>query len=104
MNPFEDNEESNDNIVSNTFEEVSITVWKESKGRKTNTYITGWNLDESTLKDHIKQFKKANGCNGSLKMNEEGSILQFQGDKISDIIEFMEKKGVNKGNITLKGQ
>ena len=55
MNPFEC-----DNEVSNNIEPtiVNITIWKEKRGRKTNTYLTGWNLEEDELKGYIKDFKK----------------------------------------------
>jgi len=103
MNPFEC-----DNEVSNNIEPtiVNITIWKEKRGRKTNTYLTGWNLEEDELKGYIKDFKKKKGCNGSLKEDEEtgGFKLHFQGDKVDDVIEYHKTKGIIDDNITLKGQ
>ena len=103
MNPFECDEES-----TNTLGPVimNITVWKESRGRKTNTYVTGWNLDKDQLKGYIKEFKQKHGCNGSLKddEDEEGYKLHFQGDKIDKVIELMKSKGVDENAISIKGQ
>lgn len=102
MNPFEENE--NMSTISTTAKS-NITIWKESRGRKTNTYITGWNLTQDELKQYLKEFKQTKGCNGSLKNDEsEGFKLHFQGDKIDDFIEFMISKGVDQESITVKGQ
>jgi len=104
MNPFENENDQVTRVLLTT----DITIWKTTKGRKTNTYITGWNIEENELKDYLKVFKRTNGCNGSLKKDEEeggtgGYTLHFQGDKINELIEFMISKGVNKELITLKG-
>tara|TARA_B100001287_G_scaffold262888_1_gene253256 strand:+ start:175 stop:486 length:312 start_codon:yes stop_codon:yes gene_type:complete len=103
MNPFECDAEVSNNLTPTN---QNITVWKESRGRKTNTYVIGWNLEKEDLSRHLKEFKKSKGCNGSLKENDDGDgfKLHFQGDKILEIIDFMESKGVNTDNITLKGQ
>ena len=100
MNPFEKEEETIDIPKEN-----DITIWKENRGRKINTYITGWNIELDELKGYLKEFKQAKGCNGSIKV-EDGKTtkLHFQGDKIDEFIQFMESKGVNKESITLKGQ
>lgn len=103
MNPFEEEEISikpND-VLSSKFD---ITIWKESRGRKTNTYISGWNIKESDLKQHIKDFKKTHGCNGSLKNENDNFVLHFQGDKIDKMYDFIIEKGVEKDMITIKGQ
>lgn len=100
MNPFEEEEET----VS-VPKENNITIWKENRGRKTNTYITGWNIDIDDLKSHLKEFKQSKGCNGSIKIEDDDTYkLHFQGDKIDDFIEFMLSKGIDKDTITIKGQ
>ena len=103
MNPFEENE-SVPTISTSTEIKSDITIWKESRGKKTNTYITGWNLTQDELKQYLKQFKQTKGCNGSLKNEGEGFKLHFQGDKIDDFMEFMVSKGVDQESITVKGQ
>ena len=99
MNPFEREEDTIE-----VQKENDITIWKENRGRKVNTYITGWNLELTELKGYLKEFKQAKGCNGSIKEEEDVIRLQFQGDKVDDFIEFMISKGVDKNEITLKGQ
>ena len=102
-NPFEDQEIST-NKQNIEIDDYQITIWKERRGRKTNTYISGWNLEESTLKEYIKIFKRSKGCNGSLKDEEDGYTIHFQGDKVENFIEFMVSKGVDKNKIIIKGQ
>lgn len=102
MNPFE--EETSVNKINQFSNNFDITIWKESRGRKTNTYLSGWNITESDLKDYIKDFKKTHGCNGSLKSENGDYILHFQGDKVDKIFEFVISKGVDKDTITIKGQ
>ena len=101
MNPFEKEEET-----VTLQKENNITIWSENRGRKTNTYITGWNnIDVNNLKDYLKEFKQSNGCNGSIKIEDDNTIkLHFQGDKVNDFIEFMLSKGIDKDSITLKGR
>ena len=103
MNPFEENDSVQNQEVS-VIPENDITIWKENRGRKINTYITGWNLELDELKQYLKQFKQTKGCNGSIKVEEGVKKLHFQGDKIDDFIEFMKSKGVDEDNITIKGQ
>ncbi len=100
MNPFEEEEET-----VTVPKENNITIWKENRGRKTNTYITGWNIDIDDLKSYLKEFKQSKGCNGSIKIEDDDTYkLHFQGDKIDDFIEFMLSKGIDKDTITIKGQ
>lgn len=105
MNPFENDNTINTLVKNDEFaSEFQITIWKESKGRKTNSYISGWNLEQTELKQYLKEFKVKHGCNGSLKKEGENSILQFQGDKIDTLINFMIEKGVEEDYIQKKGQ
>ena len=101
-NPFE--EDNSVNQLSALDSEYNILLWKERRGRKTNTYVTGWNISESELKQYLKDFKKANGCNGSIKLEDGNLMLQLQGDKIDEITKFMLLKGIKEDNIRLKGQ
>ena len=101
MNPFENEEEDNIQSVLTTDQ---IIIWKENRGRKINTYITGWNLEIEELKQHLKNFKQQKGCNGSVKIEDDKPKLQFQGDKVDDFIQFMISKGIDEKIITVKGQ
>ena len=101
MNPFENEEEDNIESVLTTDQ---IIIWKENRGRKINTYITGWNLELEELKQHLKVFKQQKGCNGSVKIEDDKPKLQFQGDKVDDFIHFMISKGIDEKIISVKGQ
>jgi translation initiation factor 1 (eIF-1/SUI1) len=65
MNPFDENNKitinnpfnDNDNNEIETID-ILIEIWVEESGRKKNTYITGWNLNDNELKEHLKIIKK----------------------------------------------
>ena len=102
MNPFEDdNEETQDT------KESVINIWVETNGRKKNTYITGWNIPETELKEHIKNIKKSNGCNGTIKQDDSNNrrtfTMQLQGDHVDYVQAYLVKKGVEQNNIHIKG-
>ena len=102
-NPFDDDDEIDVqvNTVSN------VTIWKEQSGRKTNTYVTGWNIDIDEMKDNIKVFKNKNGTNGSIKYYEDDGEqklkIQLQGDYVDKIFNFLVEKGVNEDDIIIRG-
>lgn len=104
MNPFEDN---NDNIQETI--DYNVIIWVEANGNKRNTYISGWNIPEQQLKDHLKMIKKKNGCNGCIKSlpNESNngfiSVLQLQGDHIDFVKDYLIKHDVCENNINIKG-
>jgi translation initiation factor 1 (eIF-1/SUI1) len=104
MNPFEDdNEETQD-----TTESV-VNIWVEVNGRKKNTYITGWKIPDTDLKEHLKCIKKKNGCNGTIKRiaNESNNgfvtTMQLQGDHAGIVQTYLVEKGVESNNIHVKG-
>ena len=104
MNPFEDTSNNDINTV-----ETQIEMWVETNGRKKNTYISGWNIPDEQLKDHLKTIKKKNGCNGTIKeIPDESSsnlikILQFQGDHSDFVKQYLINTGVDKSSIRIKG-
>ena len=110
MNPFEyDNDNDNDNnTVQNTKESV-VNIWIVTTGRKKNTYISGWNVTEAELKEHLKAIKKKNGCNGTVKTiqnestNEDEITLQLQGEHVDYVRDYMIQQGVDEDNIHVKG-
>jgi translation initiation factor 1 (eIF-1/SUI1) len=103
MNPFEDNN-IQDNFVTN-----NVTIWVEANGSKKNTYVSGWNISETQLKDHLKVIKKKNGCNGSIKSlpNESNNgfvtIIQLQGDHIDFVKDYLIKNDIYEDSIKIKG-
>ncbi len=93
-----------------TFDEDNkIILWKDKKGRKTNTYFSGWNLENFELKNNLKKLKKTLGCNGSLKKintddkNKEEFIVHLQGDKELEIISYLIDNNISENNIVKKG-
>ena len=104
FNPFDDDNDEVDEQISSV---SNVTIWKEQSGRKTNTYITGWNIDIIEMKDHLKVFKNKNGTNGSIKNYEENGEekkkVQLQGDYVEKFFNFLVETGVNEDNIVITG-
>ena len=104
MNPFEENEE-------NDVTEIKlIEIWVEVNGRKKNTYVAGWNLSESELKEHIKIIKKKNGCNGTLKeMTQDGNksdtikVIQLQGEHVDYLKLYLKEQDIDPSLIRVRG-
>lgn len=104
MNPFEEIE---DNITTKHFK---IEIWLEAEGRKKNTYLSGWDIEESLLKEHIKTMKKKNGCNGTIKdlKNIAGevtdkNVLHLQGDHVDFILNYIKTHEPAPKTITIRG-
>jgi translation initiation factor 1 (eIF-1/SUI1) len=86
---------------------MSIQIWSEEKGRKIETYISGWDLDESILKNHLKIIKKSKGCNGSIKEKEDSElnkqkVILLQGNHKEYIVKYLLNQGVNEEDIEIK--
>jgi translation initiation factor 1 (eIF-1/SUI1) len=102
MNPFQDN-------IQDFLKTSNVTIWVETNGSKKNTYISGWNITDIQLKDHLKIIKKKNGCNGCIKLlpNESNNgfvnTIQLQGDHIDFIKDYLIKNDVLEENIRIKG-
>jgi translation initiation factor SUI1 len=99
--------------TTNAFEDellnpTLIELWVEVNGRKKNTYILGWELDKSELKEHLRTIKKKRGCNGTIKnmkSEEHGevSVLQLQGNHVEYVKEYIINTGIDSDNIRIKG-
>jgi translation initiation factor 1 (eIF-1/SUI1) len=88
-------------------EKDDIFVWIETvKGNKINTCVSGWNIDDSNLKDHLKSIKKSRGCNGSIKelTGDTGKIkvLQLQGNQKDYVIEYIKGTGIDESSIKIR--
>jgi translation initiation factor 1 (eIF-1/SUI1) len=109
MNPFENISTNDDDNTTNTTNTTLIEIWVEAYGRKKNTYVSGWNITEDQLKEHLKCIKKNNGCNGTIKemTNESGvilqQVLQLQGNHSKYIKEYIISNDVDSNNIRIKG-
>lgn len=105
MNPFEDIS-TNDN--TNT-KQIFIEIWVEANGRKKNTYVSGWDIPDEQLKEHLRTIKKKNGCNGTIKEipNETNTqllkVIQLQGDHSEYINQYLISHSVDPNNIRIKG-
>lgn len=82
-----------------TFDEDNIvTLTIESRGRKSNCYITGLPFEKDVLKEHLKTLKKKFGCNGSVKNftvdNVEMLAIHLQGQHRDKIIEYFESQSI----------
>ena len=103
MNPFEDNIETNTYIPKlNTI----IEIWNEERNRKSDTFISGLELNKEELLNHLKIIKKKRGCNGSVKdlLDDEGKtslIIQLQGNQKEYLKEYFNNIGFS--NIKFKG-
>ena len=86
---------------------IFIEVWIEpGKGKRLSTYVSGWNIDDINLKDHLKSIKKSRGCNGSIKelTGDTGKIkvLQLQGNQKDYVIEYIKGTGIDESSIKIK--
>ena len=84
----------------------NIEIWVEDRGRKADTYVYGWNINEDTLKNHLKTIKKRRGCNGSIKeiVKENGRIkvMQLQGNVKDFIVSYLKENCISEDNIKIK--
>ncbi len=105
MDPFADiKNEFEDELLQDNL----IELWVEVNGRKKNTYILGWKLPTSELKEHLRTIKKKRGCNGTIKdmtTEEYGnvSVLQLQGNHTDYVKEYIINTGIDGDNIRIKG-
>ncbi len=104
MNPFDDCNNNSNTTTSDT----PINIWVVQSGRKQNTYVSGWNIDDALIKDHLKTIKKKNGCNGSVKEMEINGdsierVMQLQGDHAEYVKKFICNTGIDESRIYIKG-
>jgi len=104
MNPFDI---SNNKYNDDTVNDIEVVIWLEKRGRRANTYMTGWNIESSILKDHLKLLKKQLGCNGSIKKKkidgEDIVIFHLQGNWQDKLEEYLKLQGIDKSDIRRKG-
>ena len=102
-NLFNNDNEFNVEGELDTLEYKKIHLrYQQRNKRKGITIIEG--LDSSIdLKSFVKDIKKKFCCSGTIKNNdEEGIIIQFQGDHRQDISEIL-KNDYNINDITIHG-
>ena len=102
---FEDNNINFDeNNLENNLEDNKIIIFTEQRGRKTNTYIIDWNIDN--IKEHLKNLKRKHGCNGSIKkinyQGEEIEVLHLQGNWKKEVKNYLLELNILENNIEVK--
>lgn len=102
MDPFKLLEEE-----LNTSFNSNLIIQTQQRGRKTNTFLAGWNISKEVLKEHLKNLKRKHGCNGSIKTTiisgiEYDNCLHLQGNQINNIVDYLKEQGMNTNNIEIK--
>jgi len=87
-----EDEESNKE-VDETVLEKKIHLFGQKNGRRTNTFIAGWEISSEAMKGHLRTLKSRLACNGSIKKitynGLEQTALHLQGNKITDCASFL---------------
>ena len=100
-NPFETTSTPPDN-----FDDETLLISIERRGRKQNTFLSGWEITEDELKIHLKNLKKTLGCNGSIKTHkingEETTVLHLQGNKSDKVYEYLIGQGIDEKVISTR--
>jgi translation initiation factor 1 (eIF-1/SUI1) len=99
MNPFDD-QPTTDIIDTKKFK---IDIWIETKGRKCITFISGWNIEDNIMKDHLKIIKKFCSCNGSFKTEDDNKLLQLQGDHVKYMFSYLIQQNIDDKSIIIRG-
>jgi translation initiation factor 1 (eIF-1/SUI1) len=80
------------------FNDENVVLLVDKKGRKTNSYLIKLGLEETIMKEYLRDMKKKFGCNGSIKNiiyeNLENRVIHLQGEHTDRIIDYMSNKGV----------
>ena len=109
MNPFNDDNESDDNSDSIQEDiENNIEIRFEQRGKRKNTYMTGWGLDLPTQKNHLKILRNKLSCSGSCKKkkidDKEKIVFHLQGDHVATLKEYLITIGIDSNDIKIKGR
>ena len=88
------------------FDDETLLISIERRGRKQNTFLSGWEITEDELKIHLKNLKKTLGCNGSIKTHkingEETTVLHLQGNKSDKVYEYLIGQGIDEKVISTR--
>jgi translation initiation factor 1 (eIF-1/SUI1) len=84
-----------------------IIIQTESRGKKTNTFLAGWEISREELKKHLKNLKRSHGCNGSIKKAtisgvEYNNVLHLQGNQVDNLLTYLGKNDINIKDIEIK--
>ena len=90
-------EETSEKELSSNKLEIRVV----KNGRKSVTYLDGWELEKAELKAHMKELKKKHGCNGSVKEKDGKVVFMLQGEKSEELIEYLKKVGIKVSEIKI---
>ena len=83
-----------------------ITITKTNRGHKVNLFISGWDIDNDSRKEHLKNLKKKFGCNGSIKKEviegTEETVIHLQGDHTSNVYDYIKEIVNDEYDIIIK--
>jgi len=94
---FDNFEETSEKELSSNKLEIRVV----KNGRKSITYLDGWELEKEDLKAHMKELKKKHGCNGSVKEKDGKVVFMLQGEKSDELIEYLKKVGIKGSDIKI---
>jgi translation initiation factor 1 (eIF-1/SUI1) len=94
---FDNFEETSEKELSSNKLEIRVV----KNGRKSVTYLDGWELEKEDLKAHMKELKKKHGCNGSVKEKDGKVVFMLQGEKSDELIEYLKKVGIKGSDIKI---
>ena len=89
MNPF-------NQVQKNIQKSYSIKLWKE-KGKKTNTFLTGWLDSKDELLFNHKKYKKRKDD------DEEKLFFHLQGDRVYELTNYLKEQGIDENDIEIIG-
>jgi len=104
MNPFEETEEIQNKEITSLIE-----IWIEPCGRNKKTFISGWNLSDTELKEHISIIKKKLATGGTLlkKVSDDkivlSKIIQLNGDCVDYMYNYLKEQMIEPNLIRIKG-
>jgi translation initiation factor 1 (eIF-1/SUI1) len=108
MNPLNNDDDNDDNEINEKISNNNnkIFIRFQQNGRKKNSYVTGWMLDISDQKKHLKILKNKLACSGSCKVKnidgESKIVLHLQGDHVDFLKKYLIDNGVDGNNIDKK--
>ena len=97
MNPFEEVETKIEDV------QYKIDISVSRRGRQQITFIDGWNLPENELKEHVSKIKKTIASSGCIKKEDNIVQVQFQGNHVEFLMEYLITSGIDKKSIYIKG-
>ncbi len=105
LNFNKDDEFSNIKKLTN---KRKIEISLKQLGNKRITNISGWDIPNEELNDHLGKLKKKNACNGCLKDAEDKNgdivtVLQLQGNHTKKVYDYLIECDIDKDSIYIKG-